>query len=356
LVNSETITLKEEVEQTIRESRQYVFQIDHEAIMNGIKKGTDFIDFDEFLDFEVFKFFKEGDENYHFFYQELLNIMYARVDGYNWFNDSTGIFSYKGLSEAVFSIEGTTALYHVLLTHPSFPFGFRQPVYDRHKKIMLKRYADIKSKMLIPPNFKDGSNFGLSEMKEYLNDKSRRGISPRPKVKGKTFFLSYSSPKMIEDHENGREFKANSYTTMYFREVDFNKEYITNVTFMNYFDNVVHPLHYFLDIKYKHFKEGNEKLDYGWHSIKSLTRALINMGDGYEYWDEKLSYYDIVCFNLFELPLRGLVIETVMKFLLIFQKKHPNIYIKDVSGLGYYPYKDYPFYEELLASKIDVGI
>ena len=48
LVNSETITLKEEIEQIIRESRQYVFQIDHEAIMNGIKKGTDFIDFDEF--------------------------------------------------------------------------------------------------------------------------------------------------------------------------------------------------------------------------------------------------------------------------------------------------------------------
>lgn len=356
MVNSEAKTLKEDVELIIRKSRQNVFQIDHEAIMNGLNKGMDFIEFDEYLDFEVFKFIKKGDENFVFVQQELLNIMYSKLDGYNWFNDSTSVYSYKDLKDAVFSIEGTTELYHVLLTHPSFPFGYRQEFYERHKKIMLKRHADMKSKLLIPPNFKDGSTFGLSEMQEYLNDKSKRGISPRPKVKGKTFFLSYSSPKLVEDYENGREFKANSYTTIYYREVDFNKEYITNVTFMNHFDNVEHPLNYLLDIKYKFLKEGKENLDYRWESIKSITKLLITIGSGYDFWDKRLSYYDIICFNLFEFPLRGLVIETVMNFLLTFHKKHPNIYIKDVSGLGYYPYKDYPFYEELLASTIDVGI
>lgn len=355
-VEDTDIETKEEFERYIRASRDNIFQIDYEAIMNGRSNSLDFIEFSEYIDFEVLKYFEADSTDCLFLKNVLFNIMYARVDGYNWFNVGKSVYSYNDFEEATFSIRGTNALHHLLFTSPLFPFGFREEAYNRHKKIMMKRYDDIKAKLLIPPNFKDGLSYGLSEMNEYLSDKNKRNITTRPKVKGKTFILNYSNPKLVEDVENGRKFEATSYITKYYREVGFNREFITNVTFLNRFDNVEHPLNYLLDWKYKFVKHGKEKLNYGWESIDIFAALLIKSGRGYESWDEDLSHYDIICFNLFELPLRELVIETIIKFLLAYQKKHPNVYIKDISGLGYYPYKNYPFYEELRASKIDVGV
>lgn len=344
-----------EIEMSIRKSRQNLFQIDHEAIFNGMENCRDYLQIEEYLDFEIFKYIKKDDEQFFTLQRLLLNNLYAKVDGYNWFNTGELIYSYKDLEEASYSINETPELHHIIFNHPSFPFGYKQDSYNRHKKIMMNRYKDIKEKLLIPPSFKDGSTYGLLEMQDYLGDKSKRGIEKRPKVKGKTFILNASNPKIIDDPKNGREFKTPT-GSIFHREESFNKEFIINVTFINHLDNVEHPLNYLLDWKYKFVKKWDETLDYGWDSLNTFTKLLVKMGDGYASWDETLSNYDIICFNLFELPFRGLVVETVMNFLLTFHKKHPNIYIKDISGLGYYPYKNYPFYNELLASKIDVGI
>lgn len=172
---------------------------------------------------------------------------------------------------------------------------------------------------------------------------------------GKTLLLNANKPKLVEDKENGEKFVISPYEEMYAREIGYTKEFIINVTFMNHFDNVEHPLKYLLKWKEKLLLEGHDE-DYSWLSIFSFNATLIQNADGYNIMDRDCAKYDIICFNFFELPIRDIVIETMMTFLLAFHKRHPNIYIKDVSGLGYLPYKKFSFYEELLASKIDVGV
>jgi hypothetical protein len=223
---------------------------------------------------------------------------------------------------------------HLLLNHPEFPFGYAQKEYEQFKRILNKRYEDIISRRLTPPNFKDENSYGLNEMRAYLNDASLVG-TPKPKVKGKTILITMADYSANCEHQTKRN--------------------IINNAFLHNFENVEHPMSYLLKWDYTthvdHRKSGMNVV----YGALNLAYRLMYVRSSYEIIDNHLSEYEIILFNFFAYPLRDRYIDVMMNFLLVFHKQHPQIYLKDVSGVGYNGYRKYSFYEELVGSKIDIS-
>lgn len=241
------------------------------------------------------------------------------------------------LREDYYYSRGSNFFHCELLKHPDFPFGYQATYYERHKKIMNRRFEDIKTKQLDIPNFKEAKRYGLQKMEEYLNDKDNRFTKTRPLVQGKTLTITSFS---------------------HFSDSYKSKSDIINFTFLNKFENVMHPMNYFVKYNYD-FSTIKEKASrYQLFRLESFFADFQERpGSFFETFDWYCSdFFDIICFNIFTLPLRAIEAETFMNFLIAFHKKYPHIYIKDISGRGYNAYRKYSFYENLLKTKIDIHV
>ncbi len=214
--------------------------------------------------------------------------------------------------------------------NPLFPFGYLEKEYERHMKIMKRRLEDVKSKQLIPPNFKSNKSFGLDEMMEFIDKRKFACNEIRPLVKGKTLMMPAFLGFRIEEQKFSN---------------------LSRYLYINKFDNVEIPAKYF--IKYDYATESNYFMDSFLAKLRILEKWSIK---GYEDTTKYLCEYEIICFNLFLFPIRDKHIESFMNFIIAFQVGHPKIYIKDVSGKGYSIYKKYSFYEKLRNSRIDVSL
>ena len=221
--------------------------------------------------------------------------------------------------------------YQAIYMNSNFPFGYREEEFNIHKKIMMRRYHDIKNHVLIPPNFKEPSPSGLEEMMQYLDSRKFASQDRKPTVKGKTLIL----PKVqIERAESP------------------NLEEMIRYTFVNKFENVEVPISYLLKHNYY-----DDNFGYGFMSIYIILTYLKQLCmEGYEKITKNLAEYEIICFNIWMIPLRDKYIEEFMIFLIAFQKGHPHIYIKDISGRGYNSYKKFSFYNDLKESRIDISV
>lgn len=251
-----------------------------------------------------------------------------------------GIGSFYGIDSCekgdYYYILGTNFFHDTLLMHPKFPFGFQAANFERHKKIMERRYLDIKSRELDIPDFKENKRYGLNKILDFMKDKENRFNQKRPKVQARTLTIT-----------------SYSYTTL----DEQNKSHIINFTFLNKFENVMHPMSYFIKQNYHEDTRKNPNR-YQFYRIESFFADLEAMPHMfYDRIDWYISnHFDVLCFNIFTLPLRAVDVETFLNFLLAFHKKHPNIYIKDISGRGYQAYRKYACYEELLESNIDIHV
>jgi len=259
-----------------------------------------------------------------------------RFNNYNLFNEQTK-YSYIDYS---FVME-------VIYRSKAFPFSDDRE-FNRHKFVMEKRHVDLKNGLIKPPVFFDGSSYGVAEVKNHLR---HRLSGKKPKVKGKTLFLSIYYHGLDDNMH-----MINSANADDFYE-SFSKGYLINWNYGNKFDNVEHPMRYFLPgkaLERKFFEDGRYYPYYLHVSIAGFCSSNYKAKFSYEAQEKLYSRYDIICFNLFELPIKKEIIEDFMSYILVFQRKHPEIYIKDVSGRGLYAYRKYSFYEKLKKSEIDV--
>lgn len=220
--------------------------------------------------------------------------------------------------------------YQIVYLNNNFPYGVNESSFNRHKRIMTRRYEDVNSKVLKPPNFSSSKPYGLKEMSEYIDSKKRVN-QPKPKVKGRTLILP-----MVPIHKAGIMNLSESIT----------------FTYINKFENVQVPTSYL--IKFDYFDSTS---NYKFTSIYDVVREIQRNGiNGYKNATKFFESFEIICFNLFLSALRDKYLEIFIKFLLAFQLGHPDIYIKDVSGRGYNVYEKYSFYDELRSSRIDVSV
>lgn len=320
--------------------------IDYELIETLMK--TSFFDFyaSSYVSSPVARFFDSEPNRKNMLISSLYKLLYGKVVDYDWFKDTGFVNRIRGVGDVKFSMIDTVILGRLIYLNKDFPFGYFPVEYARHKRIMDKRYYDVKERRLIPPNFKSSDSYGLKEMIEYVSDKRNRLDKARPKVKGKTLLLTAYEPNCWST-----VFDEITQTEKY---DSFDREFITRITFLNKLDNVEHPLSYFINYNYCDNKDDGKRAIYNWKSLNEFLETLVNYS-GHAGLNESLSKQDIICFNVFEFPLKPVVIETFMSFMIPFSKKHPNIYIKDISGRGYSAYKNYAFYDELLKSTIDIG-
>lgn len=323
--------------------------IDYELIENTLKSPYSTFDPYNLLRTHFQSYF-EGQEQCSVI-ENIFSLTRGKVNEYQWFKHVAIRRTYQSfMNDATFSFDRFGKTGRHLYYNANFPFGYHERAYKRHHHIMSKRHEDIKSKLFIPPNFNSSNSYGLEEMRDYLNDKVNTYKKKRPKVKGRTFVITASKPQMKFSSE-GESLKSFSGFETY------SKDYAIRHTFLNHYDNVEHPISYFIKFKFASDNVYGRKFipTYAWDTLPEIIINMLNPVLGFNFFNREFENYDIICFNLFELPLRESIIEYFMNFMLSFHQGHPNIYIKDISGMGYSAYMKYSFYERLLNSNIDIG-
>lgn len=215
-----------------------------------------------------------------------------------------------------------------LYWHYDFPFGYQEDDYNRHEEKMKRVLKDVKEKVLDVPNFNSNSSCGLDAIRDYMSNRKWADKTTKPIVRGKTILL-FDFPNMSYDEQKAKG--------------------LILYTFFNKFENVEVPPVYMIKMR-------NTNENYMVYSFLNLLNDLYNKPLGYKMNDEKMSKFEVICFNTFLFPIRDKHIEVFMNYIISFQNKHPNIYIKDVSGKGYNAYKKYSFYNKLKDSLIDVSV
>ena len=260
-------------------------------------------------------------------------------------------FSFKnivGLNEEKDEVGRFNEIAELMYSNPNFPYGYNVDAYNRHTLIMKKRHEDIKSGKVQIPNFFSERKIGLNEMRKYIDERDNNLNVPKPTVMGKTLLLTRAVPRDL-------------FINWHLEKVKFGMQYMINFTFLNKFDNVLHPMSYFIKHHYDTiFKTDTGDLTYPtersnlytWLMISTFIREYQN-NVKFKFF-EKFVKYDIICFNVMDIPYSDEFIENFMTALLDFQKFAPYVYIKDLSGRGYSQYQRYSFYDELRVSRIDV--